>query len=111
MKEYIEKAALLETFDKWIDLGIYSVAELNVMRHARRIVRNAPVCELPDREDEWIRNPDVTDADLKAAWGRVKDAPVCEFPNSPVCEFPNSPVREFPNSPVCEFPKNGEEEE
>ena len=57
MKEYIDKEALLETFDKWIDLGIYSVAELNVMRHARRIVRNAPVCEFPN-------------------------SPVCEFPKN-----------------------------
>ena len=82
MKEYIEKEALLETFDKWIDLGIYSVAELNVMRHARRIVRNAPVCELPDKEDEWIRNPDVTDADLVTAWDRIENAPVCVLPNN-----------------------------
>lgn len=81
MKEYIDKAALLETFDKWIDLGIYSVAELNVMRHARRIVRNAPVCELPDREDEWIRNPDVTDADLMAAWDKTRNTFVRIFPN------------------------------
>lgn len=58
MKEYIDKAALLETFDKWIDLGIYSVAELNVMRHARRIVRNAPVCELPD-DIENVQDVDV----------------------------------------------------
>ena len=60
MKEYIDKAALLETFDKWIDLGIYSVAELNVMRHARRIVRNAPVCELPDN----IENVQDVDVDF-----------------------------------------------
>lgn len=55
MRELIDKAALLETFDKWIDLGIYSVAELNVMRHARRIVRNAPVCESNDNEDVSCR--------------------------------------------------------
>ena len=57
MKEYIDKAALLETFDKLIVSGIYSVAELNVMRNARRIVRNAPVCEFPN-------------------------SPVCEFPKN-----------------------------
>lgn len=57
MREYIDKAALLETFDKLIVSGIYSVAELNVMRNARRIVRNAPVCEFPN-------------------------SPVCEFPKN-----------------------------
>ena len=81
MREYIDKAALLETFDKLIVSGIYSVAELNVMRNARRIVRNAPVCEFPDREDEWVKNPDVTDADLVAAWDKVKNAFVCILPD------------------------------
>lgn len=60
MKEYIDKAALLETFDKLIVSGIYSVAELNVMRNARRIVRNAPVCELPDN----IENVQDVDVDF-----------------------------------------------
>ena len=61
-------------------LGVCTVVW--VMRHALRIVRYGPVCDLPDKEDEWIRNPDVTDADLVTAWDRIENAPVCVLPNN-----------------------------